>query len=143
MFPNVLILHVPQRPHPNNRQVNFALEICYVPCLALAKLSILSLYARIFRTENKSFKIAVYLIGAWIILWAVGVYLEIFLSCRPIETYWTEFCSPTYTTSVTTGVLNIISDVALLILPQPFIWRLHMKSNRKIGLSVVMMMGVL
>jgi hypothetical protein len=40
-------------------------------------------------------------------------------------------------------VLNIISDVAVLLLPQPQVWKLQMPLKRKIGVSIIMMLGVL
>lgn len=92
---------------------------------------------------NKVFRIAVYAIAVWIILWFIGLYLDIFLACRPISSYWKADCAPSYTTSILTSVTNIISDVALLILPQPQIWALQMPLKRKLSVSLLMLLGVL
>ena len=124
-------------------QINFALELFYTPTLALGKLSVLALYIRIFRKANKTFTIAAALIATWIILWSIGVYLDIFLECRPLDTLWLGDCAPSFATSVSTSVLNIVSDVALLILPQPLLWRLQMPIRKKLALSSVFCLGIL
>jgi hypothetical protein len=124
-------------------KTNFALQLFYAPCLALAKLSILALYHRIFRISGKAFNWAIYGVAVWIILWFIGVYLAILLGCHPIHTYWTASCAPTYTTSITTSVTNIISDIAVLLLPQAQVWGLQMPIRKKIGLSIVFLMGLL
>ncbi|CAD6570796.1 MAG: hypothetical protein ASARMPRED_003940 [Alectoria sarmentosa] len=137
------IIAVPPRDLVKFGEVNFALEVFYVPTIALAKLSILALYVRVFRMMNKTFRIAVYVISAWIILWFIGLYLDIFLACRPISSYWEAHCAPSYTTSIATSVTNIISDVALLVLPQPQIWNLQMPLKKKLSVSFLMLLGVL
>ena len=103
----------------------------------------LALYVRVFRMTDKWFRYSIYVITAYIVLWTIGVYLDILLTCRPVSKYWTANCAPTYSTTVSTGVLNIISDVAVLLLPQPQVWKLQMPLKRKIGVSIIMMLGVL
>lgn len=41
------------------------------------------------------------------------------------------------------AVPNIITDVALLVLPLPYIWRLHRAKSQKIALVGIFMLGSL
>ncbi|CAG8971538.1 hypothetical protein HYALB_00005434 [Hymenoscyphus albidus] len=127
----------------NFGKVNFALQVAYPGTLGFAKLSILALYVRIFRVAGDPFMFAVWATATWIILWMIGVYLVVLLGCMPLHTYWTATCRPTYPTSVTTGVLNIVSDIAVLVLPQAQVWGLQMPMRRRAGLSVIFLLGVL
>ncbi|KAF2239178.1 hypothetical protein EV356DRAFT_572645 [Viridothelium virens] len=124
-------------------KVNFASELLYAPTLALAKLSILALYARIFTTNNRSFAFAIYAVAVWIVLWFIGSYLSIFLECRPISSYWTSGCQLSFETSVATSVLNIISDVMVVALPSWHIWRLQMSTQQKVGVAALLGLGAL
>ena len=119
------------------------LEFSYTPCLALAKLSICALYLRIFTQVDRWFRISVYTTIVWICLWMVGTYLGTFLSCLPAETIWTEDCAPPESITIATGVLNVISDIALLVLPQPIVWGLQMPVQRKLCISVLLALGLL
>ena len=44
--------------------------------------------------------------------------------------------------SVVGGAGNIISDVFILILPLPAIWRLHLRTAKKIGITAIIMTGL-
>jgi len=122
-------------------KLSFALEFVYTPCLALGKLGVCSLYLRIFTQAGTWFKWAMYGTIVWIILWMIGTYLATFLVCVPAEKIWTENCAPTKAVTVATGVVNIISDFALLLLPQFIIWTLHMPLRRKLLVSVLLALG--
>lgn len=41
------------------------------------------------------------------------------------------------------GAMSLIEDVAILILPQPVIWQLHLDCRKKLGLAIVFSLGML
>jgi hypothetical protein len=41
------------------------------------------------------------------------------------------------------AIFNIVTDVALLILPIPYIWRLHVSRSQKILISGIFILGSL
>lgn len=84
-----------------------------------------------------------YLVIIWICLWTIGTYLSTFLVCVPVETIWTKDCAPPRTVTITTGVFNVVSDLALLFLPQPIVWRLQMPIRRKLLVSGLLTIGSL
>lgn len=75
----------------------------------MAKLSMVVLYSRTLS------KIFLWGLGVWIFLWALGTYLDVFLECRHLHNIWTAECAPSFATSVSTGVLNVLNDLAILI----------------------------
>lgn len=111
--------------------------------MALGKLSILALLARIFTLRRTWFKVSIYFWATWTLLWWTAGWLVIFLECRPLSTNWgvPTQCRPAFKTSVATSVFNAISDVGILILPQPMIWQLQLPYSKKLALSLVFLFG--
>ena len=66
--------------------------------------------------------------------------------CRPVQGFWDKSivsrCSVNvYAFFIGNAVPNIVTDWALLILPIPYIWRLHQVRVQKIALCGVFMLG--
>lgn len=72
--------------------------------------------------------------------------LEIF-ACMPIQKIWNPWiegrCLKIHTIDITTATINAASDLSILILPQYFIWNLHMSLKKKLGVSAIFLIGVL
>ena len=75
------------------------------------------------------------------------------LQCQPVSDFWDRF-SPTATGPFRCGVNvnqffdgnsipNIVTDAALLVLPMPFIWQLHLPRAQKVALTSVFILGIL
>lgn len=111
--------------------------------MALSRLSILALLARVFTLQRMWFKVSIYFWATWILIWWTSGLFIIFLECRPISTNWGEptHCGPTHTTSIITAVINSVADVAILMLPQPMIWQLQLPNIKKLGLSLAFLFG--
>lgn len=124
-------------------QAEFALSICYDFSMLLGKLSVLALLARVFTLHAKWFKIGIYFWTTWTLLWWTAGCLLVFLQCRPLSTNWgVPFqCRPSFTTSISTATLNAISDLGVLLLPQPLIWNLQLPMKRKLQVSLLFLVG--
>lgn len=111
--------------------------------MTLAKLAVLALFARIFTLSSRMIQIGISFFTAYTLLWCVAGMLVIFLGCRPLSSNWGEpyQCRPDFKTSVSVGIVNIISDIRILALPQPAILGLHLSFRRKLALGFVFMMG--
>lgn len=111
--------------------------------MTLGKLSVLALLARIFTLHQKWFKVAVYFWATWTLLWWTSGWFIIFLECRPLSTNWgvPTQCRPAFASSISAAVVNAVSDVGILFLPQPLIWQLHLPVAKKYALSVVFLLG--
>ena len=71
---------------------------------------------------------------------------EIF-ECTPREKIWNPSlpgtCINIQLSFVITAVINIVSDVTILLLPLAWIWQLQMPVTRKLGVSAVFATGLL
>lgn len=125
-------------------QLSFAFQISFTVTLCLAKLSILALYHRIFsRSTGKWFRWSLWAIAVYIVLWFIGCFLDFFLECQPLDSMWYGGCGPDHATTITIGILDIVSDFAIYLLPQPIVWRLNMSARHKIGVTVLLVLGLL
>ncbi|KAF2185205.1 hypothetical protein K469DRAFT_707981 [Zopfia rhizophila CBS 207.26] len=123
-------------------KVNLALQTAYPLTIGLARLSILALYHRIFSKTSLIFTYAIWACVVYNILWIIGIELVVYLQCRPISLLWTGHCTPARKTTVSTSILNILADIFVLILPQPMLWGLRLPIRKKLGISVIMLMGL-
>lgn len=48
-----------------------------------------------------------------------------------------------YATSIATSTLNLVSDVYILCLPLPILWKLHLPTRRRVGLMAMFGTGSL
>ncbi|KAI9743889.1 MAG: hypothetical protein M1818_002623 [Claussenomyces sp. TS43310] len=69
------------------------------------------------------------------------------LQCLPISYFWDKTqpgrCLPNalITIGLTNGVLSFVGDLAILLLPLPMIWKLHINRKNKIAVSGMFMLG--
>lgn len=112
--------------------------------VALPKISILCLYLRIF--VKRGTRIACYvLIGVITANWIAFSIADIF-QCTPVAYQWDKSiahgtCFNDTLFSRASSVPNIITDVVMLVLPIPVLWRLQTSTVRKLGLTVVFFTG--
>ncbi|KAI1327021.1 hypothetical protein F5Y16DRAFT_373024 [Xylariaceae sp. FL0255] len=120
---------------------NIVYSICSVPTAA-AKLSVLFQLRSIFTTGNRN---AVY----WVIVVSIAAnaafYTSLFsfyvfyvLHCTPRDKIWlgdavAGICTDAAKVNLSTGTLNIFSDVEALLIPTWAIWHLSMPINRKLA----------
>ncbi|MCJ1449718.1 hypothetical protein MMC28_000046 [Mycoblastus sanguinarius] len=126
-------------------------SIVYGPTLFSIKLSILLQYLRIFVPDRKG-NMPMY-IAVHVCIWSIfGFYLIITLAqiaaCQPREKIWdplmtTGHCFSQDAINESTGIFNIISDFAILILPMPSLWKLQLPSKQKVLVSSIFATGFL
>lgn len=123
--------------------------IVYVADVFFIKLSILLQYLRIFVPDRKGNFTMFLAIQAciWIIFSFSLIYLFLnIFECNPREKLWepwinTGHCFNSNTDSESSGIFNIISDFAVLILPMPCLWKLQMAMRKKILMTGVFATG--
>ncbi|KAI9727186.1 MAG: hypothetical protein M1834_008494 [Cirrosporium novae-zelandiae] len=109
-----------------------------------AKLSILCFYLRIFFGQR--FKFWVSVTGFMILGHGVGVLFAAIFQCSPIAYTWdkaimdgTCFNQQAFYRYVSIPV--IVTDVMIMILPLPFLWKLKVSTSQKIALTGVFILG--
>ncbi|KAI9887433.1 MAG: hypothetical protein M1823_000770 [Watsoniomyces obsoletus] len=116
-----------------------------VLCLALAvtRISILLLYRRLFVLP--SFHRNVLYVGIFVVCLGVSTFLAVLMSCMPIRYFTPDPSNPhcinlaALLMSVT--ALNFVTDVVILVLPMPQVWRLQTTRQRKVVLTIVFCLG--
>ena len=128
------------------RRIQFILviEVVQIPFpISLAKLSILVFFNRVFPIPDV--RRASIAIGVVVVAHAIVVLLVAFFQCNPIPRAWDMEISGTCIDQMAwaryVSVPNILTDVALIILPLPVIWNIQTSRAQKIGLTVIFMLG--
>lgn len=79
--------------------------------------------------------------------WLVSILVSVICMCDPIEKAWKPStqgrCLNTGTLWMGSGISSLIIDVFILMLPLPVLWRLQMKTSRKLQISGVFICGYL
>ncbi|KAL8965316.1 MAG: hypothetical protein Q9197_006570 [Variospora fuerteventurae] len=122
----------------------------YIVGCTLAKFSLLAFLYRIFNV-NLGFRIASWTLAAVLGIWTSVTLLLCLFACKPIGASWdiNLYFEPgtrcnIRVPNVTTihGFCNVITDFALLLLPVPMVWNLHVGAKKKFGLAAVFATGV-
>ncbi|PWI69102.1 hypothetical protein PCL_01487 [Purpureocillium lilacinum] len=118
-------------------------EIIYVWNLCWTKLSLLFMYYRIFHFPM--FKRLVIGVGAFVVTWAICVSFLFTFICVPVEKLWRPelpgHCVSELGVWLANASSTIFSDIVILLLPIPQIWRLQLKRTEKVGLTFVFSLG--
>lgn len=121
----------------------YVLQLAYVATLPLVKISVLLFYYRIF--PQKRFRYALYGMGIFLILFFLSSVLAVVLQCLPIHGFWepdiTHHCFDQVTFYIAQGSLNFVSDVFVVLMPIPLLWKLRLPLARRLGLVIVFLLG--
>lgn len=117
----------------------------YPASIALIKTSTLFLLHRVFPSP----RLTPY-------LWALGILIQayslvlgvtIMTQCIPLEALWNPMaamnarCFKISTVFIVTSSLNALTDLILLAIPMPFLWKLNMDYKRKLQLTGIFICG--
>ncbi|KAJ9300994.1 hypothetical protein DTO271G3_2158 [Paecilomyces variotii] len=122
-------------------------QIIYGPLIFVAKLSILLLYLRAFTPSRpgRTFYAIHFLLWFNLLFYTANTLTKIF-QCIPRAKIWDPEtpgrCVNVNALIQTSAGLNVFSDFSLLVLPIAAIWKLHMKTSQKIGISAVFAAGL-
>ncbi|TAQ90945.1 hypothetical protein B7494_g685 [Chlorociboria aeruginascens] len=112
--------------------------ILWQSAINVAKGAILQLYLRIF--TSKTTRYLTYAVGAILIMQGIAYLFVSIFQCNPISLVWTSIvrntCIDTKTFWVYNSVPSFLTDVAILVLPFPTIWKLKTTTHIKIGLTM-------
>lgn len=114
---------------------------------AVSKSSALFFYARVFGSTNSRFRYALWLVHAMNVIWLVTILLDVTFMCTPIAKAWDTalegHCLNTGRFWMGSGITSLIIDIIILVMPLPMLWKLHMKTIRKIQILGVFICGYL
>ena len=122
-----------------------ALSVCYPIVIFFVKLTISLLYLRLFGLQ-KAFRYSVYggIIFCFLFYTAyMGTQIGAVVRCDNTEStrYW--LCRNNQILTLVSGVVNVATDLYLLILPIQPLMLLKLRGRRKLGLLLVFMAGLM
>ncbi|KAH6887135.1 hypothetical protein B0T10DRAFT_407061 [Thelonectria olida] len=132
----------------------FMAEIFYTLTLWLTKLSILAFYWRSFGVW-RSMRWPIWALAAIVSSWGIALLLVTILQCSPTRAAWARYDpdnplpASEYHCRIDqmqffygNAVPTIVTDVMLMLLPLPYVWRLHLPAGGKLALSGIFLVGI-
>ncbi|KAK3988822.1 hypothetical protein QBC44DRAFT_242807 [Cladorrhinum sp. PSN332] len=126
-------------------QTTFAFVIVYITCISATKISILLFYRRVFGTTVIWYLVFAFAFAHWAevtVTWLAG--------CRPIDYYWKQYTDPETATGscidaplfyFCNGIIGLVIDVAILLVPVPTIRKLNMPTTKKVFVGGILLLG--
>ena len=149
MYRPVPSLHQAQLSIDTDQGVHLA-SIFYGISIMFLKVAILLDWLHVFVPTRHSgfFWLLHILIWSNILFFVIGTLTEIF-RCLPREKIWNPLFDGGYcgvdieASNMASGIINLISDLCILITPQWVIWNLNLSRPKKIGMSMLFTIGIL
>jgi hypothetical protein len=125
-------------------------SLLYGLTVMLLKVAILLSWVRTFvpmDQRNAMFWTSRILIWCNILFYGIGTTVEIG-QCSPREKMWNPLyiggnCINIDIYMKASGVVNLVSDLVILVLPQAIIWKLRISRGRKVGISLLFAIGLM
>ena len=118
-------------------------QVIYNPAIVAIKSSILLLYKRLF--PFRWFIRLLWAIGSFVVAYCAMQALAIIFSCSPVQKAWepslSGHCIDLGVVLLVAAVINVVTDVVILALPLPHLWRLQISRARRIQLSGIYLLG--
>ncbi|KAF7905650.1 uncharacterized protein EAF01_006171 [Botrytis porri] len=136
-------------------KVVFAEPWVYAASVTSTKISILLLYRRLFYTGegdmlvfNRIFTIMYWVATSFTCAYPIIMWIVMAAACRPLNFFWMQYagakegkCINTLMFFLIFGIVNMVNDVIILIVPIPRILRLHMNKRKKFSVAGIMLLG--
>ncbi|GIK05409.1 hypothetical protein Aspvir_009518 [Aspergillus viridinutans] len=134
---------IPQKNLEVYYQIGWSNSFVYTGCILFIKLSILTLYKRLFSVPRMI--IFANAIAAFVILWALSIFLVGALMCLPVQKFWKPSIEGSCIDSAKfyygQQIPNILTDLIILIMPLKVVWDLPISKTQRLLLSGVFMVG--
>lgn len=112
------------------------------------KMSVLLLYRRLF--VGRSFNQYSLVMCGVTLLWSLGFFFAFAFECgTDLAHYWTsaqtieQYCVDTDALYVGFVISDVLTDVLILAIPIPIVWKLQMSFANKAGLTCIFLLGLL
>lgn len=120
-------------------------EVLYAWNLIWTKISFLLMYYRIFNFPY--FKRWAQVIGTFCVMWGFTITFLFIFICVPVQKLWYADlpgrCIDQVGTWISNATSTIITDLIILFLPIPQIWKLQLRRAEKVALTVTFGLGCL
>ena len=126
-------------------KILFSVELIYILAVCLGKLTILAIYARIFTSKPMlytTYALVGIILAAWFGSTIAGILQSLPVGCQwdpSAEENCHSFDILSYFRYL--SLPSLLTDVVMLVLPLPMIWRLKLPRSQKVGLTGVFLTG--
>jgi len=125
-------------------QFNYLGQIQYIILITCTKLSALCMYLRI--SQNTKYRIFIWFTVVVVALWGISLLFATVFECSPVHLYWTSVdgngCSDEDTRLMVGTIINIFTDIQVVLMPTPIILKLALPSRDKVVLALLMCLGI-
>ena len=126
-------------------KTHYAASVLYPLASILPKLALCLLYLRLFGVYVLARRISLGMI-AILAVNAIAWLVPIIRGCDPVSAYWSPQwyngrCLNSAIIGTWISLPNIVTDIVLLILPMPILWKTHISLPKKIGLMITFATG--
>lgn len=130
------------------QQSMLAASTIYILCLACAKLAILMFYYALLNVMQ-FWKYVIYIVSGIIVAYTLAIFFALIFACHPVERNWDpipqfwdmDYCIDRTGLYLATALTNTTSDIILILIPIPIIWRLHVPVGQKLGIAAIFGVG--
>ncbi|KAI0966405.1 hypothetical protein F4678DRAFT_475912 [Xylaria arbuscula] len=112
--------------------------------IAFLKIAILLDWMQIFvptGTRNTLFWILHFLVWSNALFYFIGTFIDVFV-CPPEDVGAVKCNTDLVKYIISSGIINLISDLTILITPHCVIWKLNMSNAQKKGISFLFLIGI-
>lgn len=86
-----------------------------------------------------------YAVGSVVVMWWIAIQFTVIFECKPIDYTWAPkgegHCVSLDKFFLGQAIPNIITDMVLLAIPIPMIWKLQLPRSQKVALSATFLLG--
>lgn len=127
--------------------LDFISQIIWAASILALKISVLCLYLRLF--PSRPFTIACSCVLAVMVTGGLTFTLLDLLQCQPVSAGWTlqhgddAKCISFSVIAIGGGAFNVLSELAIFVLPMPILLRLNVKLIKKVEIVLLLGLGVM
>jgi hypothetical protein len=134
---------------PTSIQFLFSYTFVYASSCTCTRLSILLFYRRVFSPLEATLRAAL-IFGTFLTLsYPIIIWVTMGNACKPVTYFWTQFsgtqgeCINVNQFFLAAGILNMLNDFIILVIPFPRIIKLQMTARKKLAICCIMAVGIL
>lgn len=125
------------------RQTEITFACLYVMAITFIKISVLLLYRRLF--PPCWFQYALITTAIALSIYCISFIAITIAQCTPINSFWKPNvegkCINYAVLSLAGGIINVMTDLVILTLPMPLLWRLKVSKKEKWQVILAFSMG--
>ncbi|KAL6916666.1 hypothetical protein FSHL1_008114 [Fusarium sambucinum] len=128
-------------------KLSYVYSFLFASAVFTTKVSILLFYQRIFTRSSLSFRIAFWFGTILVMSYPIIFIFTMSFCCTPISHYWTQFmgsqgsCIDVGQFFVALAIVNLITNVVVLLIPVPEVLKLQMSREKKAGVFGILALG--